>query len=104
MLYRMRSLIEVSPEEARKVLIKAFAEARCHGGDTATALGCKYPTLTRWVTLLGMKDVMRDLEQKAKQEGWHHGRKGGAAYHTNPELRAKRALRTRNVNKKATSQ
>ncbi len=100
MLHRMRSLIEVSPDVAKKEILKAFKQAKCHYQETGDLLGCNQHTVTRWARMLGIKEELDAMEERAKEEGWFHGRHGGAGYHKNPELRAKRAKRTRAANKK----
>lgn len=95
MLHEFRSLITVHPEKASKALLDAFKKAKCHYGDASVLLGCNQHTFTRWARMLGIEEDLVLLEAKAKVEGWHHGRSGGAGYHKNPELRAKRASRTR---------
>ena len=98
MLHRMRSQIEVNPDAARREIIKAFTKAKCHYQDASELLGCKAHTLTRWARLLGIKDELEAIELRAEAEGWHHGRKGGAGFHRDPELRVKRSKRTREAN------
>lgn len=101
MLHKMRSMIEIEPEAARKEMIDAFVKAKCHYQDASDIIGCKPHTFTRWARLLGIKEKLEKLEAKAEKEGWHHGRKGGAGFHKNPELRVKRARRTRAASSRA---
>lgn len=101
MRHRMMSIIEIDPDSARKEIVAAFVKAQCHYKETAEILGCKSHTVTRWARALGIKDELAKIEARAEKEGWHHGKKGGAGYHRDPELRVKRALRTRKKRKKA---
>jgi len=101
MLHKMRSLIEINPETAKREMLKAFRDASCHYQDAAERIGCKAHTFTRWARLLGIKEALEALEEKAEKEGWHHGRKGGAGFHADPTTRAKRARKTRAANARA---
>lgn len=94
-------MIEVDPNTAREELISAFKKAKCHYQKAADILGCKSHTFTRWARLLGIKEKLEAMEERAEKEGWHHGQKGGAGHHKDPELRVKRAIRTRRANAEA---
>lgn len=99
--HKIRALIEVDPAKAKAMILEAFEKAKCHYARAAKILGCETHSVTRWADQLGIREKLQKLEDRAEKEGWHHGSKGGAGYHTNPELRAKRASRTRKAKAKA---
>lgn len=96
--HKMRALIELKPNEAKETILDAFTKAKCHYQETAKILGCEMHSVTRWADLLGIRDKLRRIEERARKEGWHHGREGGAGYHKDPEDRARKASRTRRRN------
>lgn len=95
MSYRMKSLIEVDPKAAAEEILRAFEKAKCHVGDSAELLGCQRQTFARWVKLLKLDKDLKRLAKRAEKEGWHHGRKGGAGFHRDPEKRIAKYRRTR---------
>lgn len=99
--HKMRALIELSPGEAKEMIISAFKKAKCHYAVAAKILGCKQHSVTRWARILGIHEKLEQIEARAEREGWHHGRKGGAGFHKDPEARARKASRTRKLQAKA---
>lgn len=93
--HRMRAMIEIDPKGAARVILEAFRAEGAHRGKTAERIGCEAKALARWARQLGIDGTMRDLEDRAIAEGWHHGSKGGAGDHRDPEARARKASTTR---------
>jgi hypothetical protein len=82
-------------EGARNEMVTAFRTSGMHRAEVARMLGASgLSTLDRWVTKLGLKDALKELDEEAKRDGWHHGRKGGAGYFQNREQWRKRRLAT----------
>ena len=103
MSHRMKALIEIDPAKARAEITDAFTKARCHYQDAAALLGATAQTYRRWARLLGVKGKLEALDEKARKQGWHHGRTGGAGFHKDPTERVAKSLETRRLNAKARS-
>lgn len=71
--HKMTALIQVAPDAARKEILRAFVEARCHQGEASRILGCEQHTFINWVNRLGMRADLEVVTEAAKKEGWHHG-------------------------------
>lgn len=71
---RIRALVVVDPEAARKELLAAFQEAKASRRDAAKLLGCDEDTFARWADMLGARAELDVIEERAKEQGWHHGR------------------------------
>lgn len=91
--HKIRALIDVDPAAARKVILDAYVKARCHIGDAAELLGCRRHAFTRWAVVLGMEDSLLEVAERAKREGWHHGRVGGGGLHRDPQARIRNVRR-----------
>jgi hypothetical protein len=66
--------IRLLPDEARQEITDAFVQARCHRTRAAEALGCTLGTLISWIDRLNLREAFKEIEERAKKEGWHHGR------------------------------
>jgi hypothetical protein len=95
----LMALIEINPVQAKREIIEAFVACKCHYGRTHKKLGCSVQSLARWVRALGIKERLVAIEQKALNEGWHHGIHGGAQYHRNKAAAAAKRELTRRTNK-----
>lgn len=83
MAYRhhaLSALLVVDPDEARRRMKKAFVDARASRTVAASLLGCGRVTFLRWAKQLGLNEWMREVEDLAKEKGWHHAT-GGLALH-----------------------
>jgi hypothetical protein len=67
-------LVRLDPKRASKVILDAFRKAKTHHGETAKLLDCSTSTLNAWMRVLQLKPTMDEMIEKAKKQGWHHGR------------------------------
>jgi hypothetical protein len=65
------------PEAARKRITEAFRKAKAHREDAASLLSIDPTTVRRMCIRLGLRPVLDKLEEQARREGWHHGKRGG---------------------------
>lgn len=75
-------LLEVDPEVAWKTILRAFVKANGSRTKAAFLLGCSRSTFYRWVERLGAEEKLRTVEKILKRDGLHHGRLGGAGWHS----------------------
>jgi len=83
------ALVRSNPAEAKEKLIADYKAAHCCLTDVALKHGVQLRTVGAWVKELGIGVELLLLEDQAKKEGWHHGRRGGR-----PPKTAKRAKRS----------
>ncbi len=75
--HEISALIRVQPAEAAKRILAALRETGMHKGEAAKRLGCAHSTLLSWIAQLHLAQKIEALAEKARKEGWHHGRLGG---------------------------
>ncbi len=75
--HEIPALIRVSPGKARETILDVLRRAGMHQGDAAREFGCAHTTLRRWISKLALEGEIEEMEARAREEGWHHGRLGG---------------------------
>lgn len=75
---KITALIDIDPAKAEGQIIAAFYDAKASRMEAAKLLGVTRGTLASWIDKLAMWSALERLEEQAKDEGWHHGRLGGA--------------------------
>lgn len=74
-------LVDVRPVEAKRKILAAYKAAKCHEATAAEKLGAVQSTFRRWVTKLGIAAELKEMRQRARDEGWYaetRGRKKAA--------------------------
>ncbi len=69
--------VVANPKAAADAMVAAYTKARACAADTAVAMGVSLYTWLSWVERLGLDARLGAVAEKAKAEGWHHGRLGG---------------------------
>jgi hypothetical protein len=81
------------PEEAKAEFLTAFEKVKGRRSALLKALNCSsYSLFYSWVEALGID--LAKLDKAGTAMGWPVRRSGGAGFHKDPDLRAKRAKRT----------
>lgn len=62
----------VDPDEARRLIKRAFVDARCSNKAAASVLDVKRDTLRVIAERLGLTEWMAEAEQIAIHQGWYH--------------------------------
>ena len=75
------ALVVVHPKQAAEKLVAVYTKARACQEDAAAACGVCINTWMRWVERLDLSATLEAVAEKARAEGWHHGRVGGRPTH-----------------------
>lgn len=77
MATKLKALVEVQPDEARKQLREAFREAGAVIGNAAAHLGVSRQVFIESVTALELREEFSKLTKQAREEGWLGGKPRG---------------------------
>lgn len=100
----MTYLIRFNPDEARRRILAALREAKCHRGRAAELLSITQGSLIKYVNMLALKDAIRQLDAQSYAEGWRDASAGLGGARPNagrPRLKEKKATSPRKTRRAA---
>lgn len=74
---RLGAMLLIAPDSLRREMLRALREAQASEIVAAEKLGIAVRTWDGWVAKLGLEAEIELLKERARAQGWHHGRHGG---------------------------